>query len=116
MTLKELNKTTTLLGQKVKEFQTKTCSAYRTYELPKETEKRWRAKAKKASQLLGKGKQKAAAEPSKMSSKEATFNTMTYKFHSLDDYVVNIKMYGTCDSYSTEPVSLPDMISNIPKS
>lgn len=111
MTLKELDKTTTLLGQKVKEFQTKTCSAYQTYELPKEAEKRQRAKAKKASKFLEKGKQKATVEPSKTGSKEATFNTMTYKFHSLGDYVANIKMYGTCDSYSTELVSLPDDVS-----
>jgi hypothetical protein len=33
------------------------------------------------------------------------FNLNTYKNHSIDDYVRTIRMYGTTDSYSTEPVS-----------
>jgi hypothetical protein len=37
--------------------------------------------------------------------KQKKFNLKTYKTHSLGDYVQTIRMYGTTDSYSTEPVS-----------
>ena len=37
--------------------------------------------------------------------KQKKFNLNTYKTHSLGDYVQTIQMYGTTDSYSTEPVS-----------
>ena len=80
-----------------------------TYELPRETEKRRRGQLKKASRTLAqgkeKGKQKEEPMVSTMKRKEVTFNIATYKYHSLGDYAANIRMFGTCDSYSTEPVS-----------
>ena len=33
-----------------------------------------------------------------------TLNIYTYKFHSYGDYARTIRIYGTMDSYSTEPV------------
>ena len=35
-----------------------------------------------------------------------TLNINTYKFHSYGDYARTIRMHGTMDSYSTEPVSI----------
>jgi hypothetical protein len=110
-TLEELEATTTLLGQKFKDFESKSCAAYQTYELPKEAEKRQRATAKKATRTstppASKGKRKAdtsTSEQLKLGRKKVNFSLSTYKYHSLGDYVANIKMYGTCDSYSTELV------------
>lgn len=40
-------------------------------------------------------------------------NLNTYKFHALGDYVRTIRMLGTTDSYSTQPVS--EMCCSIPK-
>ena len=37
--------------------------------------------------------------------KTKTFNLQTYKLHALGDYVEQIRLYGTTDSYSTQPVS-----------
>jgi ribosomal protein L18 len=112
MTLGELDATMTLLGQKFRDFESKSCAAYQTYELPKEAEKHQRANAKKAArtstQSASKGKRKADAstpEQLKLSRKKVIFSLSTYKYHSLGDYAANIKMYGTCDSYSTELVS-----------
>ena len=33
-----------------------------------------------------------------------TFNLLTYKYHSLADYVATIKLLGTTESFSTQPV------------
>jgi len=34
-----------------------------------------------------------------------SFNLATYKFHALGDYVRNIRLFGTTDSYTTQLVS-----------
>ena len=102
---------TSNLGTKFKEFLSKTCKAFTTYELPKEVKKHIRAKLRKSSTRRGKGatqekeapKDKEATEGS--TRKAVTFNLATYKYHSLADYVDTIKEYGTTDSYSTEIVS-----------
>ncbi|KAG6906179.1 hypothetical protein DXG01_015412 [Tephrocybe rancida] len=54
-------------------------------------------------------------EPMKKATKrKKTFNISTYKFHALGDYPAMIKKYGTCDSYSTEPVSNTSELSWYP--
>ena len=40
-------------------------------------------------------------------------NLRTYKLHALGDYVVQIRMFGTTDSYSTQPVGHITVISMI---
>lgn len=85
-TLAFLEATTTLLGNQLRAFQTKTCSAYKTEELPREVRKREKNTGKKTK--LAK-----------------VFNLETYKLHSLGDYAETIRRYGTTDSYSTELVS-----------
>ena len=56
--------------------------------------------------MPGQGEQKGKEKKAQTSRNEVTFSIATYKFHSLGDYAAHIKMYGTCDSYSTESVSL----------
>jgi hypothetical protein len=47
----------------------------------------------------------AGAQPDGETRRLKEFSFKTYKLHSLGDYSSSIRMYGTTDSYSTEPVS-----------
>jgi hypothetical protein len=86
-------------------FVRDTCSKIVTYELKAEQDARSRrtsrakadgTKARKAGASLGN-------QPSDRQRKH--FNIETYKFHAIGDYVDNIRLLGTTDSYSTELVS-----------
>ncbi|KAF8074943.1 hypothetical protein FPV67DRAFT_1408331 [Lyophyllum atratum] len=90
LTVKILEDATVSLGDAFRRFEDETCAAYTTYELPREFEARKRREAKKAKPTQSARRRKKA------------FNTATYKFHSLADYADMIRLYGTCDSYSTE--------------
>jgi fructose-1-phosphate kinase PfkB-like protein len=96
-TLKILDETTRHIGIQFRAFTTKTCPAFCTRELDRET------KARKRRQL-----QKVAPKGPTIASSGSlpkTFNMQTYKYHALGDYADTIRMFGTSDSYSTEPVS-----------
>ena len=92
-TLDILDVVTVALGENFRFFQEDTCTAFKTKELQWEADKRYR-------------EQVAEGAPASSIRKPKGFNLNTYKFHSLGDYVETIRMYGTTDSYSTEPVSL----------
>lgn len=119
-TLDHLDKLTTALGEQLRTFQKKTCSAFQTTELPRETRARNRQQARRATQK-GKRSTKSsrshanpedeetpvpdiATSQSKSGRKSKVFNLHTYKNHSLGDYVEMIRKYGTTDSYNTELV------------
>ena len=92
------------LGQRLRDFESATCSAFETRELKREAEARQRRQTKVATE------RNAASTPGitdqrNVARKRKVFNLNTYKNHSLGDYVRTIRMYGTTDSYSTEPVS-----------
>lgn len=106
-TLDFMEHSTTLLGQIIRQFATKTCNAFVTKELPQEH--------------IARGRRKSAAEAKKAASGDATtantstgrtskgakiklFNLQTYKLHALGDYVRTIRRFGTTDSYSTQTV------------
>jgi hypothetical protein len=93
-TLDILDGQTQTLGEQFRFFQTNTCAAFETKELQWEADKRYRNKTRNGA-------------PGSSKRKPKSFNLNTYKFHALGDYVETIRMYGTTDSYSTEPVSLP---------
>ncbi|TFK34101.1 hypothetical protein BDQ12DRAFT_700523 [Crucibulum laeve] len=76
-TLNILDELTTSLGHQLCEFSEKTCSAYKTEELPKETRARQGCEAKLQ-------------------------NPWSQTGHSLGDYVEAIRAFGSTDSYSTE--------------
>lgn len=110
LSLDILESVTNELGQKMREFQEKTCSVYDTRELKREEAARIR-------QMLGKSatsgpsgtiadNSTAASNPKKATGRQRkTLNLNTYKDHSLGDYVETIRRNGTVDSYSTESVS-----------
>lgn len=102
LTLTIMDNETTSLGQQFRNFTKKTCAAFKTEELAREANARKRRQAKK--------------QPGTSSSKgrrAKTFNLQTYKYHALGDYVDTIRRYGTTDSYSTEPVSVNSLMSNL---
>lgn len=112
-TLAHLDKLTTTLGDQLRKFKKRTCSAFETKELPRETLAREMgeinaaaAKAKKKGTEKPPGRKqskKTPSKPPKPSKKEFTLNV--FKNHSLGHYVEIIRRYGTTDSYSTESVS-----------
>lgn len=94
-TLQHLEWLTTELGRLTWKFRDTTQSAFATFELPKETNRR---------QNSGKGKEKAAAgNASGKNSKR--LNLFTYKWHALGDYVRAIRLFGPADGFSTQVVS-----------
>lgn len=117
-TLGWLHECTTNLGKQLRKFQSYTCSFFDTRELPSEEAARSRKTKKAASSAKpnGKGKTPASKEnegpppsdvlkPSKTPPKKKLFNLVLIKLHALGDYVSNIRLFGTSDSYSTQPVS-----------
>jgi hypothetical protein len=106
MSLDILESTTKDLGQRLRDFGSETCSAFETRELKREAKARQRRQTKVATEHNA-----ASTSASGVASREniargrKIFNLNTYKNHSLGDYVRTIRMYGTTDSYSTEPVS-----------
>ena len=104
-TLTLLDTVTERLGKHLRHFQLKTCAAFNTQELKRETERRQRLQLKNLKNLQGNSTTKAAASTSDASRKPKTFNLQTYKLHALGDYSTSIRKYGTTDSYSTEPES-----------
>ena len=119
LTLDILDKLTTDLGDRFREFKAEVCPAYQTQELDREVDARSRRQAKEASkrarkpnagahdngQEIASSKQPQDVPILKQSRRRKSFNFQTYKFHSLGDYVASIRHFGTTDSYSTEPVS-----------
>lgn len=128
-TLTRLDMLTSELGECLRVFEKKTCAAFQTRELPRETRARTRREVHRADKGKGKapvvdsstqtdqqvaeGTQTAPSTSSrkkntfqiKSDQQAKTFNLQTYKAHSLGDYVEMIRKYGTVDSYNTEMVS-----------
>lgn len=113
-----LHECTANLGTQLRRFQSYTCSFFDTRELPSEEAARSRKAKKTASSAnppaKGKGpirKEGAGpltddvSKPHKTPPKKKLFNLVLIKLHALGDYVDTIKLFGTSDSYSTQPVS-----------
>jgi hypothetical protein len=124
-TLRIFEVVTQTLGRKFDLFEEKTCSSYTTFELPSEAEKRHRQKSRKSRKSNSGNAKEPTNSGAPESQKESTtelgttifsraqeshrktvmFSRATYKYHALADYPNMIRRFGTCDSYSTEPVS-----------
>lgn len=108
LTLDIFDSVTHLIGAEFREFTDKTCSHFTTRELPRERDARKRRLAKKAQSKTGSSN--AASSDQALVSADTdvsllkTLNVDTFKHHSLGDYPRMIRIYGTTDSYSTEPV------------
>ena len=103
-TLDIMSEVTTSLGNRFREFKEKTCNAYHTQELQRETEARERREEKK--KKANTGPEPTLPEKSRKKKREPKeLKLNTYKFHALGDYVSTIRRYGTTDSYTTQRVS-----------
>jgi hypothetical protein len=128
---------TTDLGNEVRMFKKRTCAEFATRELQRESAARAR-RQNRTSQLRNPNTQAeqrsdvntSASLPISASGSQAvspnhnavsgnshsgtrrlkTLNLNTYKWHALGDYADTIRNFGTTDSYSTEPVCLPDYV------
>ncbi len=98
-TLQHLEQLTTELGQLTRKFRDTTQPAFKTFELPKETEARNRR------QNSGKGKGKGKSSVSESGKKPKLLNLFTYKWHALGDYVSAIRLFGPTNGFSTQVVS-----------
>ncbi|KAG2029658.1 hypothetical protein BDR03DRAFT_936805 [Suillus americanus] len=117
LTLKILDDITTDLGEHFRLFKDTVCASYQTHELDHEVDARSCRQEREAAKRAenGKGKEKGK-EKEKASGRDAprprqprrkkSFNIQTYKFHALGNYVASIHLFGTTDSYSTEPGEL----------
>jgi hypothetical protein len=106
-TLSILDNETTILGQQLRDFQSKTCPHFQTRELKSEAAARQRRQSKKGmtvnSSLPTISKRKPEAANQRL---PKMLNLQTYKAHAVGDYVDAIKRYGTTDSYTSEIVSV----------
>lgn len=100
-TLDILGKLTRKFGIHIRHFANRICPDYDTCELPKEEAARIQHHAKKQSNS---GTPIASTIITLV--KRKLFPLMTYKLHAMGDYVSQIKLFGTTDSYSTQAVSL----------
>lgn len=110
-TLKIFDEVTSDIGAEFRVFERDTCSAFKTRELPRESNARMRRRRKKESGEPARtrgGTSVPALEGSgdfeePLSKK---FNLQRYKHHALGDYPNAIRQFGTTDSYSTELVMI----------
>jgi hypothetical protein len=117
---------TVSLGNLFRSFSNVTCPAFATKELRREADARARRESRKTAAkhsdvsntgvtTVNRVSTSSPAEPApgqrnstghraRGGRRPKTFNPNTYKSHSYGDYVKSIRLYGTTDSYSTEPV------------
>jgi hypothetical protein len=115
-TIQSLECSTTRLGTLLRRFQSVTCEAYVTRELPSEeaARGRWKAAAAAKQSIAGEnGVEELMATAAKPKANLRKFNLMTYKAHSLGDYAKFIRLYGTTDNYSTQVVRNPSICTNM---
>ncbi|KAF9242150.1 hypothetical protein BU15DRAFT_73077 [Melanogaster broomeanus] len=91
---------TSKLANQVRNFAVLTSPAFSTRELRREAERRRRRQAQE------KRKTQHTAAYNAQGRRTKAFNLQTYKLHALADYPAQIKMFGTTDSYSTQPGEL----------
>ncbi len=105
-TVRDLENSTSRLGNMLRKFQEDVCTKYQTFDLPSEEAARGRRKAKKeataataADVTTSKGKAKESASGSR---KVRTFNLNTYKVHALGGYAKAIRRFGSPDNYNSQ--------------
>jgi hypothetical protein len=108
-TLRALEKSTTRLGQILRQFQATTCTAYDTYELPSEEAARGRRTAATVAKNHHAGPSQAVENLAKVKKRriQKVFNLSMYKVHALGDYARAIRLFGTMDGFTMRVVSNP---------
>lgn len=91
-----LDTTTKDLARRFRQFRDTTSQKWKTFETKREARLRRKREAKQ---------NPASSEASTTQTRRAKIlNLLTYKFHSLGDYVATIRWLGTTDNYSTQIV------------
>lgn len=108
-TVTDLENSTRRLGEALRTFKNVVCSAYKTYELPREEAARGRreaaAIAKKTSNLPVSATTETTIKTTSSSRRLRQFSLDTYKIHALGDYADAIRQFGTADSYNSQTVN-----------
>jgi hypothetical protein len=91
------------LGYNLRSFN-ETCSVFSTRELRREAESRIRQQARSKNSSSARSQINIAAPVTTSGRRTKVLNLRTYKLHALGDYVAQIRLYGTTDSFSTQPV------------
>ena len=107
-TLNLLDTITKRLGNRLRHFQRRTCTAFDTEELKREAESRHRRELKNVV-----GNSTGVSSTSQTARRPKTFNLQTYKLHALGDYASSIRKYGMTDLYSTEQASSSHWIGSV---
>lgn len=98
-TLQLMDNITKSLGDAIHAFEADTCPAFQTKELKHEAQSRQCREAH--THTRHEHMDTAAPTPAR---RTKTFNLRTYKLHALSDYTSSTRMFGTTDSYLTQPV------------
>lgn len=111
-TLDTLRSLTKSLGTRLRHFVKHICPEFDTKELPREEAARARRRKRKAATTTA-----TLNTATTSGTKGKVLNLLTPKLHALGDYVPTIPLFGTTDSYSTQPVSdlitAPSHLSNL---
>jgi len=106
VTLGHLSQVTKSLGNKLRSFQEKTCPAFPAQELERERAARLQRQAPGLAVVKSGTSNSKAQKHSRSVRQPKQLNLRTYTFHSLGDYHLTIRQFGTTDSYTTQPVRL----------
>lgn len=102
-TLRIMESVTEEVGNEIRRFSDEACPSFSTRELQREAECRIRLQVRKKSNTSPHSNVQGA--PSNANGRRPkVLNLRTYKLHALGDYTAQIRLYGTTDSYSTQPV------------
>ncbi|KZT63257.1 hypothetical protein DAEQUDRAFT_780622 [Daedalea quercina L-15889] len=98
------------LGKAMRRFQSVTCPAFQTKELPREVAARGRRQAAATARTRGKGKAKASASTTARrvavgGPRPKGFNLNTYKFHSLGDAPTAVRQMQSQSTSSDQPAT-----------
>ena len=100
-TLEIMDNVTKSLGNTICAFEANACLVFRTRELKCKVQGHQFHKVHSQSQHEGTSTSVAVS-----TQRPKTLNLRTYKLHALGDYMASIRMFGTTDSYLTQPVSI----------
>ena len=103
-TLSSLNKSTTRLGTALRKFNSVTCDAYVTKDLPSEEAARGRREAALSQKKEMNSKQPSKPSVTSTSPQERKLNLSSYKPHAIPDYVEYIRLFGTTDGFTSQVV------------
>jgi hypothetical protein len=101
-TLEVLDTVTIAFGQKIRHFAEEICRHFNTVETDSEYMSRKRAEGRR--EARGDNLRNKDANLATSGKRSRGFNLMTSKLHALGDYVAQIRMFGTTDSFTSQIV------------